>query len=55
MGQSIVVTALDPSALAVPMYGLYEIGIIMAAILLKDKIAARAKEDAEQAASETGE
>ena len=47
--------AVSQSALAVPMYGLYEIGIIMAAILLKDKIAARAKEDAEQAASQAGE
>src|SRR5580693_3885934 len=47
--------AVSQSALAVPMYGLYEIGIIMAAILLKDKIAARAKEDAEQAASHSGE
>jgi len=47
--------AVSQSALAVPMYGLYEIGIIMAGILLKDKIAARAKEDAEQAASDTGE
>jgi len=37
------------------MYLLYEIGIIMAGILLKDKIAARAKEAAEQAASEAGE
>jgi sec-independent protein translocase protein TatC len=44
--------AVSQSALAVPMYGLYEIGIIMAAILLKDKIAARAKEEA---ASDAGE
>jgi hypothetical protein len=29
------------------MYLLYEIGIVMAALLLKDKIAARAKEEAE--------
>jgi Sec-independent protein secretion pathway component TatC len=34
--------------MAIPMYLLYEIGIIMAAILLKDKIAAREKEEAEQ-------
>jgi hypothetical protein len=33
---------------------LYEIGIIMAGLLLKDKIAARAKEDAEQAEREAG-
>jgi sec-independent protein translocase protein TatC len=47
--------AVSQSALAVPMYLLYEIGIIMAGILLKDKIAARAKDAAEQAASEAGE
>jgi sec-independent protein translocase protein TatC len=47
--------AVSQSALAVPMYLLYEIGIIMAGLLLKDKIAARAKEAAEQAASEAGE
>jgi sec-independent protein translocase protein TatC len=47
--------AVSQSALAVPMYGLYEIGIIMAGILLKDRIAARAKEDAEQAAGDTGD
>jgi sec-independent protein translocase protein TatC len=46
--------ALSQSAMAVPMYLLYEIGIIMAGVLLKDKIAARAKEDAEQAAREAG-
>jgi sec-independent protein translocase protein TatC len=40
--------AVSQSALAVPMYLLYEIGIIMAALLLKDKIAAREKEEAEQ-------
>jgi Sec-independent protein secretion pathway component TatC len=33
---------------------LYEIGIVMAGILLKDKIAARAKEEAEQAKREAG-
>jgi sec-independent protein translocase protein TatC len=44
--------AVSQSALAVPMYLLYEIGIIMAGLLLKDKIAARAKEDAEQAAQQ---
>src|ERR1700686_1720000 len=42
------------SAMAVPMYLLYEIGIIMAGLLLKDKIAARAKEEAEQAEREAG-
>jgi sec-independent protein translocase protein TatC len=47
--------AVSQSALAVPMYLLYEIGIIMAGILLKDKIAARAKDAAEQAAGEAGE
>jgi hypothetical protein len=36
------------------MYFLYEIGIIMAGLLLKDKIAARAKEEAEQAEREAG-
>ena len=46
--------AVSQSALAVPMYLLYELGIIMAGILLKDKIAARAKEEAEQTASEAG-
>jgi sec-independent protein translocase protein TatC len=47
--------AVSQSALAVPMYLLYEIGIIMAGILLKDKIAARAKDAAEQAAGKAGE
>jgi Sec-independent protein secretion pathway component TatC len=36
------------------MYVLYEIGIVMARLLLKDKIAARAKEEAEQAEREAG-
>ena len=40
--------AVSQSAMAIPMYLLYEIGIIMAAILLKDKIAAREREEAEQ-------
>src|ERR1700726_2303300 len=40
--------AVSQSAMAVPMYFLYEIGIIMAGLLLKDKIAARAKEEAER-------
>jgi sec-independent protein translocase protein TatC len=44
--------AVSQSAMAVPMYVLYEIGIIMARLLLKDKIAARAKEEAEQAERE---
>src|ERR1700692_4191983 len=39
--------AVSQSAMAVPMYLLYEIGIVMASLLLKDKIAARAKEEAE--------
>ena len=38
------------SAMALPMYLLYEIGIVMAGLLLKDKIAARLKEDAEREA-----
>ena len=44
--------AVSQSAMAVPMYLLYEIGIIMAGLLLKDKIAARAK--AEEAEREAG-
>jgi len=36
------------------MYLLYEIGIVMAGLLLKDKIAARAKEEAENAKREAG-
>src|ERR1700719_3075806 len=44
--------AISQSAMAVPMYLLYEIGIVMAGLLLKDKIAARAKEQAKH--SETG-
>src|SRR6202790_1391332 len=40
--------AVSQSALAVPMYLLYEIGIVMAALLLKEKIAAREKEEAER-------
>jgi sec-independent protein translocase protein TatC len=39
--------AISQSAMAIPMYLLYEIGIIMAGLLLKDKIAARAKEEAD--------
>src|ERR1700734_2643401 len=44
--------AVSQSAMAVPMYLLYEIGIIMAGLLLKDKIQAREKEAAEQAAQQ---
>src|SRR6202789_460892 len=44
--------AISQSAMAIPMYLLYEIGIIMAGLLLKDKIAARAK--AEEAEREAG-
>jgi Sec-independent protein secretion pathway component TatC len=40
--------------MAVPMYLLYEIGIIMAGLLLKDKIAAREKEEADAAAGTDG-
>jgi sec-independent protein translocase protein TatC len=46
--------AVSQSAMAVPMYLLYEIGIIMAGLLLKDKIAARAKEEAETPKREAG-
>lgn len=42
--------AVSQSCMAVPMYILYEIGILMSKILLKDKLAARAKEDAEREA-----
>ncbi len=46
--------AVSQSAMALPMYGLYEIGIVMAGILLKDKIAARERDDAEAAKRESG-
>jgi sec-independent protein translocase protein TatC len=46
--------AVSQSALAIPMCLLYEIGIVMAKLLLKDKLAARAKEEAEQAGRESG-
>ena len=46
--------AVSQSAMALPMYLLYEIGIVMAGLLLKDKIAARAKEEAENAEREAG-
>ncbi len=46
--------AVSQSAMAVPMYLLYEIGIVMAGLLLKDKIAARAKEDAEHSEPRAG-
>jgi sec-independent protein translocase protein TatC len=46
--------AVSQSAMALPMYLLYEIGIVMAGLLLKDKIAARAKEEAETAKREAG-
>src|SRR5260370_22506353 len=39
--------AVSQSAMAVPMYLLYEIGIVMAGLFLTDKNAARAKEGAE--------
>jgi len=42
--------AVSQSFMAVPMYILYEIGIVMAKFVLKDKLAARAKEDAEREA-----
>jgi len=43
---------LSQSLMAGPMYLLYELGIIFSRIFLKDKIAQRAKEEAEEAASE---
>jgi sec-independent protein translocase protein TatC len=42
--------AVSQSFLAVPMYLLYEVGILMAQLLLKDKLAARAKEETEREA-----
>jgi sec-independent protein translocase protein TatC len=42
--------AVSQSFMAVPMYVLYEIGIFMAKLLLKEKLAARAKEEAEREA-----
>jgi sec-independent protein translocase protein TatC len=42
--------AVSQSFMAVPMYLLYEIGIVMARLLLKDTLAARAKEEAERGA-----
>jgi sec-independent protein translocase protein TatC len=39
--------AVSQSAMAIPMCLLYELGIVMAGLLLKDKIAARAKAQAE--------
>ena len=44
--------AVSQSAMAVPMCLLYEIGIVMASLLLKDKIAARLREETEQAKRE---
>src|ERR1700728_4635054 len=46
--------AVSQSAMAIPMCFLYEIGILMAGFLLKEKIAAREKEAAEQAQREAG-
>ncbi len=37
--------------MAAPMYLLYELGIIFCRILLKEKLAERAKEDSEDASS----
>lgn len=42
--------AVSQCFMAVPMYLLYELGIIFARILLKDKLAEQAKEDAEEGA-----
>jgi sec-independent protein translocase protein TatC len=41
--------AVSQSFMAVPMYLLYELGIIFSRILLKDKLADQAKEEAEEA------
>ena len=46
--------AVSQSFMAVPMYILYEIGILMAKLLLKDKLAARAKEEADEAGRGAG-
>jgi sec-independent protein translocase protein TatC len=46
--------AVSQCFMAVPMYILYEAGIVMARILLKDKIAARAREEAQQREHEAG-
>jgi len=46
--------AVSQSVMALPMYFLYEIGIAMASLLLKDRIAARAKEEAEEAERRAG-
>jgi sec-independent protein translocase protein TatC len=46
--------AVSQSAMAIPMYLLYEIGIVMAGLLLKDKIAARAKEESEETERKAG-
>jgi sec-independent protein translocase protein TatC len=43
--------AVSQCMMAVPMYGLYELGIIFARVLLKEKLAAQAREDAEERTS----
>ncbi len=43
--------AVSQSFMAVPMYLLYELGIIFARVLLKDKLADQAKDDAEEGAN----
>jgi sec-independent protein translocase protein TatC len=45
--------AVSQCFMAVPMYLLYELGIIFCRVLLKDKLAARAKEEAEEEAAQT--
>jgi len=45
--------AISQCAMAVPMYLLYEFGIIFCRILLKDKLAQQAKEEAEERAAES--
>ena len=46
--------AVSQSAMAIPMYILYEIGIVMARVLLKDKIDAREKAEAQDNNREAG-
>lgn len=45
--------AISQCAMAVPMYLLYELGIIFCRLLLKDKLAQQAKEEAEEQAAQS--
>jgi sec-independent protein translocase protein TatC len=47
--------AVSQSAMAVPMYLLYEVGMVMARVLAKAKLEQRAKEEAEERAREQAE